>query len=165
MTVYKIALLLLLALYFCFVPAAIAGQKSEETLAKAFLESIKSRNFKGLQLLTPTLSMWRQELPDELKNLSDKELKARIEKSMMVKLRKDFNNILKDAKAKHIDLTQLEFLNAELREGESKKNAPKGLEIYYSYKGKKGSFALSVIEIEGNYYLAEILRSYRVLVQ
>jgi hypothetical protein len=164
-TMYKIALILIVALFSCSASVATANQTSEVQLAKAFLESIQSRDFNRLQSLTPSLPVLRKVLPEELKNLSDKALKARIEKLAMVKLRKDFNNILEDAKAKQIDLAQLEFLNAELHDGESKDNKARAMEVFYSYKGKKGSFALSVAEIEGKYYLAEILRSYQVLVQ
>jgi hypothetical protein len=159
------ALILIVALFSCSVPVATANQISEVQLAKAFLESIQSRDFNKLKLLTPSLPVLRKVLPEELKTLSDKALKARIEKLAIAKLRKDFNNILVDAKAKQIDLAQLEFLNAELPDKESKNNEAKAMEVFYSYKGKKGSFALSVAEIDGKYYLAEILRSYKVLVQ
>jgi hypothetical protein len=162
---YAITLMITIFLSVTLSPAAVAKETPRDQLAKAFLQSIKSRNFKNLQVLTPTLPVWRKLSPEPIANLSDKELKEKIEKSVIVKLRKDFNNIMEDAKVKQIDLSRLKFLETKMAETGDQGNAPVGLEVVYSYNGKKSSFALSVAELDGKYYLLEILRSYRVLMK
>jgi hypothetical protein len=162
---FAITLMITIFLSVPLYPAAAAKVTPRDQLAKAFLQSIKSRDFHNLQLLTPSLPVWRKLSPEQSAKLSDKELKETIEKSVIVKLRKDFNNIIEDAKKKQIDLSRLEFLEAKRAETGDQGNAPVGLEVVYSYKGKKSSFALSVAELDGKYYLLEILRSYQVLMK
>jgi hypothetical protein len=162
---YTSTLMITMLLSVTLFPAAPAKETPRDQIAKAFLQSIKSRDFHNLQMLTPTVPVWRKLSPEQTAKLSDKELKEKIEKSVVVKLRKDFNNIIEDAKMKQIDLSRLEFLEAKIAEAGDRGNAPVGLEIGYSYNGKKSSFALSVAELDGKYYLLEILRSYQVLMK
>jgi hypothetical protein len=161
----KIASLLMLTLFLICKPTTAQEAASGEQLAKGFLESLQSGDFESLQRLTPTLPAWRAMAPEVIKNLSDDELREKIDKVVTAKLRKDFNNILEDAKAKGIDLTQLKFSEVKWSGETPRPNDPRGLEVFYTYNEKKGSLALTVTEVDGKYYLREILRSYRVLVQ
>src|SRR5688572_12517034 len=129
---YAITFIMPIFLSATFFPATVAKETPRDQIAKAFLQSIKSRDFNKLQLLTPTVPVWRKLSPEQTATLSDKELNEKIEKSVTVKLRKDFNNIIEDAKVKKINLSRLEFLEAKIAESGDKGNAPVGLEVIYS---------------------------------
>jgi hypothetical protein len=161
----KIAFLLMLTLFSFWTPIAAQDTPSHLPFAKGFLESLQSSDFARLQGLTPTMPVWRVIAPEKDKKLSDEELRKKIDSLVTVKLRKDFDNIVKDAKAKGIDLSQIKFSEAILDDGVRKSHTPRALTVFYIYNGKKSSFALSVTEVDGKYYLLEILRSYGVVGQ
>lgn len=157
----------LFVLLFAFLtPAPIIAQEqkrdSYETIAKAFLEAMRSEDFKKLEVLLPPPSVYRALSPRETANLSDQRMRETIKKTIIPKLRADFDNILKGAKERNITLSKLEFVKASPVIMGSDKSLVKGLEVHYAYDGKNGNFALAVADFRGTFYLVEILLSYDV---
>jgi hypothetical protein len=143
------------------VPARPVSIDSHEQLGRAFVEALKAGDFKKLQRLTPTLAAWRKLSPVESKKVTDEELIKALEKNYYPKLRKDFDNIMEGARKRKINISELEFVEARLRkqvEGVS----VTGMEVFYSYREKKDRFAVTVIKVDGSYYLSEILLSYDI---
>ena len=146
-------------LLFSLIASARSLQdKSHEQIARAFLDAIKTSNFKKLQALTPPLNVWRKFNPAESKKYSDARLMRLLKKNYYPKLRRDFDNIMLSAKRNKINLSRLEFVEAKLQKTEGSSATP-FLDVHYSYGEKKGSFSLALDMIDEKYYLHEILLS------
>ena len=148
-------------------PALSAQPTAHEQLGRAFVAAVREHDFKALRALTPPLGVWRKLSPRESAKLKNKALTAALEKNVYPKLRRDFDGIVASAQQRQITLAELEFVavkagakNPEAHTGPGVELIP--LEVFYSYRGQRGSFALAVIKVADKDYLSEILLSYDV---
>jgi hypothetical protein len=119
---------------------------------------VKTGDFVRYRALTPTTAVWRKLVPDLAKGKSNRELAKVVETKRVPKWRADFDNILRTAKEKNIDLARLQFVMAKKHSNPENKDLI-GLEIECSYNGAQVAFPLSVTQVDGQYFMLEILLS------
>ena len=129
-----------------------------DKLSKAFLDSVKSGDFARFKALTPTEAVWRKVGSKLEKGKSNAEIAKAVKENLEPKWRADFDNIQRTAKEGHIDLSRLQFVAATMHSNPENKDLT-GLEIECSYNGAKVSFPLSVTQVDGQYYMLDILLS------
>jgi hypothetical protein len=152
-------------IYIMLLTAAVSARPvltdPTEQIGRAFLEALKAGDFKKLKGLTPALRVWRKLFPVGSKKLTDEELMKALEKNYYPKLRKDFDAIMESARERKIGISRLEFVEARLHKQNGEETIT-GMAVFYRYGEKDGRFSLTVIRMEGGYYLSEILLSYDV---
>lgn len=124
-------------------------------LAKGFIESLKRGNADSLKKLVAPPEVYRKIYPKETEQMSDADLIAQTAGNP--KLKADYDSLLAKAKSRKVDLKNLQYDSLRAENVWGTDNAPWAMTVYYTYKGKSDSFAISVIRFEGSWYFMEIL--------
>ncbi|MBS1811416.1 MAG: hypothetical protein JST84_24860 [Acidobacteria bacterium] len=143
---------------------SLIGQtRAQESLAKAFVSAVQANNPALLKAWHPTPVLVRMLEPERTKKLSDDAIKQTFLAPLQKKLAKDFANFQASAQKSSIELGKLQYVNFQLQRDEpSSANKPVACTITYSYGDKQGTFAVTVLEKQGKWYLFEVLRSVNI---
>jgi hypothetical protein len=154
------ALFLCLLLLPTLAPSPPAGADSYERLGRSVLQALRERSFARLKALTPgTPAICRKLAPKEFGGKSDREIARSLKKTYYPKLRRDFDNVLRSARDRKIDLSKLTFIGVHAHPLEDS-SIVAGVEIDYAYKELNGTLTVAAAELDGTYYLTEFLISY-----
>jgi hypothetical protein len=146
----KLILFALLAI----IGIAANAQLDSARLAANVVEALKSGKVDELKKLVAPPDVYR-DLYAETKGLTDEQIKEKTIESE--KLKGDFENLMKIAKEKKIDLKKLQYdsLNAENPWGSDE--LPWSVTIHFSLNGKSSLLAISAFRHKGNWYFMEFL--------
>ena len=138
--------------------SAQAQPTDSAAMATKLFAAIRDADWKSFRALLPTPQTIRAIAPKEVKGRKNSQIKKQMEQ----RIQADFNAIVASATEKKVPLKELEFARFHTTRPWEGKNRPIGLEIFYNWQGREGTFGFSVMEHKGRWYLLEVLRSTNV---
>lgn len=152
-------------IFFLVGIISLFPQKVEtpEQLGEMFFEALKSNSEESLLQLFPSLSQLVIEMNRYGEEISYEEAEEN-PPYVYLKIKEDIASLIESAFINGVELSQLNLLSVKSIPHPNMDNVF-ALEINYSYGGKEGELSISTINIDGSWYLLEILKSYNVFKQ
>lgn len=147
---------ILFTLYLAFA-TIVNAQNDSAQIGKAFLEAVKTNDFKAVQKLIAPAAVYRKIAGKEVEGKTDKEIEDKAKNNP--KLKSDFEAIQKAAKERKIDLSKLKFESVKVENPWGTETGPFAVIINITYEGKTDGLAISCMKDGDNWYLTEILTS------
>ena len=147
----------LLLIFTATINAQEKSDKSQEDFAKIVMDAILNNKLESLKEYQPTVALTRKIVGERAKEMTDEE----IFKGMLIPLQKRFqenvDKIQEEIKADEIDLKEVLFRKCTIEKMTEGAFLPSAMSIQFSYKDADESIPVSILNIDGQWYIFEIL--------
>ena len=130
-----------------------AGQHEINPIGETYLEALKTKGINAMKKYFPTertLKIITQGKMEDKEKGMKKEFEWRI--------KKDFNTVQQIIKTKGLKIEQISFVQENVITVNPGELQAKGLSLFYTYNGIKGELGAWVIQVEGRWFLLELLK-------
>lgn len=142
-------------LLLCFGANAQNNCLQKDSLSVRLLNALQNQNYQLLQAIQPSVVVLKKGFGNELKSLSDANIQKMI--SDNPKTKADWNLILKDAKAKKINLEHLNIESVKLENSHGENSPLAALIIKFILDNQSFELSIAVVRDGNCLYFNEFL--------
>lgn len=153
-------ILFLITLLFALSINIQAQDKSaEKEMANTIMNAILQDDISMLETYQPTTDLLKSLYPEMAGSLTDKELKAKFLEPLAQRLQGNIDNIQAEIKKEKIDLKKIKFKEYSIEKMHDDDKMPFAMSIQFYYGKEEEAIPVTVLEVEGKWYIFEILIS------
>lgn len=154
---YILLPILLLMILGTTLNAQEKSDNTEEAFAKTVMEAILNNKLELLKEYLPTVELAKKIVGERAKEMTDEQ----ISQGMLIPLQKRFQGnvekIQAEIKEDKIDVKEIIFRKCTIEKMGEEEFLPSAMSIQFNYKDAEESIPVSILNIDGQIYIFEIL--------
>lgn len=150
---------ILLFLVWLSVNTQAQDNPTKEALATTIMNAILQDDISKLKDYQPTTDLLRSLYPELAGEMTDKELEEKFIIPLSQRFQGNIDNVQAEIKEEKIDLDKIKFKEYSIEKMYDDKSMPSAMSIQFYYGEKEESIPVTVMEVEGKWYIFEMLIS------
>ncbi len=150
----------LLSILFLIGILPVSMQAQDDAFAEKLMLAIINNDVASIEKHQPTTEVVKEMVPEIKEKMSDDDIKNQLLIPLQQRFQANVDNVQSEIKEESIDVSKIQYKKfyIETVEGNNE-SMPLAMSITFDYKGKEEAIPLTIKEINGEWYVFEILMS------
>ena len=148
-------LILFTFLFFFSGNPPVEPANSFQELSMRIIEANSKKDFAAFSKLIPGTEEWKAFDPEQVKDLTEEEIKLKVEEGNLPRLKRQFDEVQEDARSRGVRIKDIVFNTVKVQRFSDDQQQAVKLEIMFYYDHKSGRFSVKAAEINSHWFLLD----------
>ena len=126
-----------------------------QALSTRIVEYSSKKDFASFSNLAPGPEEWKAYDPEQVKGLTEEEIKLKIASGNLPRLKRQFDEVQDDARSRGVRMKDISFNTVKMQRFSDDPNQAVKLEILFYYEHMSGRLSVQAAEINHHWYLLD----------